>query len=340
MTTTSLKPHQRAPSALPQPVSLSRALGPSFLGCVCLLAALFPPPFACEVSAQEVGYVRSLTSSGVPTKWHSSCVPIYLNPAGREALAVVDIERVMQRSIQAWGEPSCALLSVVYEGESAQNELGYLPSLGTENKNIISFISPSQGDRWLYDRGALALTTVTFCQNDSPECPAGTIVDADIEVNMDNYSFSTGSAEGIIDLENTLTHELGHLIGFDHSPYYESTMFAVSPPGDLSKRDLAPVDIEGLCEVYPADDCLECNLNSYDFSVTHEALASCFEGGRSNGAAEGSAQELEPVNCAQGDAWGSSALCLALLGLFLSAFHRASARLSLFSRLAQRKRRG
>ena len=56
---------------------------------------------------------------------------------------------------------------------------------------------------------------------------------------------------GYMDLQNTLTHEIGHLIGLAHSPVPGATMNATTQPGEIQKRDLAQDDIDAVCSVYP-----------------------------------------------------------------------------------------
>src|SRR5205823_13804226 len=110
-------------------------------------------------------------------------------------------------------------------------------------------------------------------------------LDTDIELNGVNYTFSTDPANGtprpgtmLIDLESTMTHELGHVQGLAHTcwdhvtdtppldntgnpipdcngplpasivmttmyPYYGAT-------GDTSKRMLSGDDVNGVCDVY------------------------------------------------------------------------------------------
>jgi hypothetical protein len=41
-----------------------------------------------------------------------------------------------------------------------------------------------------------------------------------------------------VDFQSTLTHELGHTLGFSHSDYYDDTMYFSIEPGDTSKRSL------------------------------------------------------------------------------------------------------
>ncbi|MEM7675845.1 MAG: matrixin family metalloprotease, partial [Myxococcota bacterium] len=89
----------------------------------------------------------------------------------------------------------------------------------------------------------------------------GEIFDADIILNLAEFDFGrvtntaaceSGANATIFDLENTLVHEIGHFIGFDHVPDSDATMFASAQACETLKRDLAADDLDGLCTVYPA----------------------------------------------------------------------------------------
>lgn len=55
-----------------------------------------------------------------------------------------------------------------------------------------------------------------------------------------------------MDVQNTVTHELGHVLGLAHpNPYTGATMSATAPPGETSKRVLTPSDVNGICTIYP-----------------------------------------------------------------------------------------
>jgi predicted Zn-dependent protease len=54
-----------------------------------------------------------------------------------------------------------------------------------------------------------------------------------------------------LDLQSTLTHELGHALGFQHSDVYEDTMYFSLRPGDLSKRSLTSRDRSRVRHAYP-----------------------------------------------------------------------------------------
>jgi MYXO-CTERM domain-containing protein len=129
---------------------------------------------------------------------------------------------------------------------------------------------------WDYEPSALAITTVFATQAE------GRILDADMELNAVTHHWGDlvagAPGPGVVDLQNTLTHELGHLIGLDHNCYLagsfrrpvdhlgmpipdcaaappavqESTMFPGAALGDVERRTLAPDDVAAVCAIHPA----------------------------------------------------------------------------------------
>jgi uncharacterized protein (TIGR03382 family) len=113
-------------------------------------------------------------------------------------------------------------------------------------------------DCWDGDDRQIALTTTTFSTCD------GEMKDSDIELNAAGFRFTvvdgppctSSGQDGCVDtdLENTLVHEIGHVIGLDHSPVRDATMYASAPAGETSKRDLGDDDRAALCAIYPAGE--------------------------------------------------------------------------------------
>jgi hypothetical protein len=166
-----------------------------------------------------------------------------------------EVNEAIERSMRAWQVP-CTDVSLRMGAPANDDTVGFDWAAGSGsvgNQNIVVFRrgdGERDGDEWLHQLGALAITTVTYVTS------SGELVDADIEINDENVDLSTcdpGAGCTIeVDLQNMLTHEFGHVLGLDHPNIADATMAATSPPGDLEKRSLSPDDSDGLCAIYPA----------------------------------------------------------------------------------------
>jgi hypothetical protein len=74
------------------------------------------------------------------------------------------------------------------------------------------------------DESAIAITGSQHLNKDPPN--TGEVLEADIRLNAQNFTFTDGQQSvtprpgtQLADLEYTLTHELGHVLGFGHSCY-------------------------------------------------------------------------------------------------------------------------
>jgi hypothetical protein len=153
----------------------------------------------------------------------------------------------IEASFQAWTDVPCSDLGFVL-AESRSDVVAEAPDAGPF-ENVVTFVASG----WAYDKAIIALTTTTFDDR-------GQIKDADIELNDQHFEFFVDGkvcapAVGRMDLRNTLTHEVGHVLGLDHPPigpaYEDATMYASAPPCETIKRSLADDDMAGLCAIYP-----------------------------------------------------------------------------------------
>jgi hypothetical protein len=241
---------------------------------------------------------------GPSVAWGSRQVILHRSGAGNDVgVDSVAVDRALSRGVAQWTGLSCSDLDVSLGVETTDLVVGFDWHAGSDdpsNQNIVVFRDAAPDDpvdAWLHTFGALAITTVTF------ESASGRLLDADIEVNDVSFDFTACDPEEascvvVFDLENTLTHEIGHVIGLDHPPSsepgaVEATMFASASEGDVGKRTLASDDEAGACTIYPAGD------------VTGE----CFGVGRGTPPAVRFSQSW----CAQGEQADSVALPLALL---------------------------
>lgn len=109
---------------------------------------------------------------------------------------------------------------------------------------------------WDHSDGTIGLTTLTYSTR------TGIALDADIELNAATFLFTTISAPpcesgkeaptcAAYDVQNTATHEIGHMVGFDHVEEPASTMAPTAPVGEISKRIIDFGTQEGFCRTYP-----------------------------------------------------------------------------------------
>jgi hypothetical protein len=192
--------------------------------------------------------------------WPSTCVGFHINERGAEDVPDrSELNALVEQAFATWSLLEGSYLELIPLGETNVHQAGYDQSRGDAgNLNVVMFVE----DRWptIYPPAALALTRVTYSQD-------GVIFDADIEVNgrfpFRNFAEAppTGTNVREYDLLSTLVHEVGHLVGLDHTQPETfigdpadltlATMHASSGTGQLHKRTLLEDDIACVVDAYP-----------------------------------------------------------------------------------------
>lgn len=196
-----------------------------------------------------------------PLRWSARCVRYQVNEEGLDSIIGSSSERTDLRQLRravalsfaAWTNVECSDMTLVDGGLTLRKDSEYRAG-DSRNTNLVMW----RDKDWnaLASAQAFALTSVTYNPRN------GLIADADIQVNTELYTYSTSTQPRAnhVDLQNTLTHEVGHFIGLDHSDISAATMFSTAPIGEITKRSLHPDDINGICSTYPisAEDPPQC----------------------------------------------------------------------------------
>lgn len=254
---------------------------------LCLALAL------ASLASSGHAFVRSTTSNGTPVKWPNRCAWIFADTDPPDNLSLQMVADTLATAVANWQSPTAGLAYLQIDIDP--------PSAGEahfDQLNIVKF----RKDKWCrpaerktaeicYSGDATAITTI-FYINKPGDRSDGTILDADIELNTIDFTFDIEpSAEAprqgtsMADLQNTLTHELGHFQGLDHTCWDQNgdtpqpidnlgqpvpacsqlsslppaqreaimsaTMYNFSTPRETSKRTPEADDINGIVAIYP-----------------------------------------------------------------------------------------
>lgn len=182
-------------------------------------------------------------------KWQSFPVDYYINEAGSDDFSFPQVETIINDSFDEWEKPCCSGFRARYQGTTTRT--GYQSG----GLVVLSWVENQWDPSWGNVNSVIGLTLMSF----SPQsCSIG---NAPIIFNGVRFDF-TSSGSGT-DLQSIATHEIGHLLGLDHSRIFEATMFR-SYQGGTGSRTLHSDDISGVCFLYnrpctcnSPNDCLE-----------------------------------------------------------------------------------
>jgi hypothetical protein len=244
-----------------------------------LLALLFAGP-----SAWAQGAYRRTVVPGKPLclMWLSREFVYHQDSAGSLRTPRDSEFAAVDASFDTWQTLStgCSDFTFVRGEDVSRPTVGYEVAKKDDNQNIVTFRETSCPDVvpeedtclltedcgnayscWEHGSATIGLTTTTFSRGN------GVILDADIELNASQpfgdigFLFTTVSwppCEGLsspecvaTDIQNTVTHEIGHAMGLDHVFENLSTMEASAPQGETHKRIIDSGTARGFCDTYP-----------------------------------------------------------------------------------------
>lgn len=249
-----------------------------------ILAALAP-------AAPAAAYCRMVTGDGRQPSDYSTCAPLltandhYLFWSHRcselsissaeppHALTIAQVQDVFRTAAATWHDIDCGsgvdlsprFTITVLEETNACSRSGH----NGRGNNVSSVMFVQDAREWTETRGwspiAFAVTLAWHLES------TGEIVDVDMEINESRGTLTVCPASGCmdgtttcpvtgcgrdggpVDLQNVVTHELGHYLGIGHTTrdHPDATMYASAQFGEITMRDLDVDDIAAICDSYP-----------------------------------------------------------------------------------------
>ena len=196
--------------------------------------------------------------------WQRRCTSISLSSVqASSTLSMDEVRGVFQRSIASWTSVDCGGATTGLSVDVLMDtNLCASASHNREGRNVHSVMFIQEG--WVSERRLSNIAfAVTYVWHNAD---TGEIYDGDMLLN-DSVSGSRGpfaictedecprdpGGPFAVDLENIVTHEMGHYFGVAHTEdiNLDATMFQSAPPGERAKRSLEEDDTLALCSIYP-----------------------------------------------------------------------------------------
>lgn len=219
-----------------------------------LLLALMTFPFA----AQGFTPLIADEAKGTRLRWKTGTINVAFSPSlAKQAPNVKldsDVASAARRSLATWEKVAAVTLNEVSTEKQSVSPAGN----AGDGVSLIT-IAPTAENLLLFNDTAEAAKTRVFYNR------KGFITEADIVLNP-YAQFSTDGTPGTFDLEATITHEIGHLLGLEHSHVGGSTMQThqgrngIYNLPQIAGRTLSDGDIAGVRALYgaPAGDDADC----------------------------------------------------------------------------------
>ena len=212
--------------------------------------------FTVMVATPMTAYIphtNLINGSVTAVKWATDAFPItwQMNPTvGSNITGSREQAVVFRNSFEQWADVATALVSFT---EGAATNMSVKPGFDQINMVTTNVTSADFGSTALGLTGTFAFTTTGLDDFGRAIDFPGQIIEADIMFNpQTTYSTSETTPAGAFDLASVATHEVGHLLGLDHSNILSSTMFPTVVAGVSFPRDTETDDRVGISTIYPA----------------------------------------------------------------------------------------
>lgn len=195
-------------------------------------------------SASLMGHVRlHVPSNGNSLFWSTpSNVGIVINSTGSDDISDGSHVTAIRNAIDVWNRASGSSLQLVEDADPAQM---LRTDWESDSVHLVMFDEDNSSGFFPGSSQTVAITPIWFFTS-------GQISDADVLYNGKDFQFTTQGTSGRFDVADVGAHELGHLIGLDHSGCCGATMFPYVDSTVILHRSLSADDAAGVRDAYPS----------------------------------------------------------------------------------------
>jgi hypothetical protein len=246
----------------------------SFGTALVLLTAATPSWAFCRTSSCELGEEKRVDQSlptcerderhcvteGKPLHWPSPCLNYAVQRDGstKAGIDAATFQKAVQEAFDAWAAAECP------SGGSPRFRAQFQGFVGCRHREVVcGGTEKNVNVMMLHDQDWPELPSVIGLTTPAGGTESGRLVDADLEINSENYTFSLdASGAGEVRLLDVVAHEVGHFLGLSHSDAEGSLMSVGYESLQLSRELLTADDVAAICAAYPPGAALACSAPS------------------------------------------------------------------------------
>jgi hypothetical protein len=224
-------------------------------------AAAYCRTMSCELGEDKLHPCardeNRCVTQGHPLHWASSCLTysVQVDGSPKSKLDADQVQAFVEQAFSAWKAARCP------GGGSPRFEVQFRSFVSCDrqeavcddtekNANVIMF----HDSGWQEGSTRIGVTTPTGGTQ------SGLVVDADIEINSQDFSFASDpSGMMSTSLLYVLTHEIGHFLGLAHTPVSGAVMYEGLQSVSFSRNLISADDTAAICAAYPPGPKLLCN---------------------------------------------------------------------------------
>ena len=186
------------------------------------------------------------TPDSPPLRWTSGfVVPYHIHSAGYSGLSLQRVTAAFDAAFHSWEEPCSTLRFQRVAGRDGDTPvMDGVNVMRFEERGLPAEVDPE--------------STLAFSSHVAAYC-TGIVAECDITFNGVNFAWSDARNSRYADIETVALHEIGHLLGLDHTNLRDAVMFPSIQ--ERVRRDLGLDELEAICALYPPNRGQACAHN-------------------------------------------------------------------------------